>query len=255
MSIVERILEIFNSYAFVAQGWNPQEEDDYQDFVDAVGNALAPAEQGGRVDDGMLRNVLGNVIKSMRATGRSWGPTRQAQVLDTWADEIETTLEAALAQNAQEEAAVEIVEWKENASPRLRFFTKVSNLPAGTKLYTHAERARVPDGWREAILAVIDALDKATGDSDPNIDPDMTDKEVRDEYPEVWSMQQLTAMIAAPSQPAQTVDVGAIREVIHYLQDEGNACMATGDGLDAQWGSRILSMSRKLTRAISGKPL
>jgi hypothetical protein len=165
------------------------------------------------------------------------------------------SMQAALAQNAQEEAAVEIVEWQENASPRLRFFTKVSNLPAGTKLYTHAERARVPDGWREAILAVIDALDKATGDSDPNIDPDMTDKEVRDEYPEVWSMQQLTAMIAAPSQPAQTVDVGAIREVIHYLQDEGNACMATGDGLDAQWGSRILSMSRKLTRAISGKPL
>ena len=68
---------------------------------------------------------------------------------------------------------------------------------------------------------------------------------------------ELSAMISAIdaylAQPAQAVDVGAIREVINYLQDEGNACIATGDGLDAQWGSRILSMSRKLTRAISSE--
>ncbi len=55
----------------------------------------------------------------------------------------------------------------------------------------------VPDGWRETILSVLSALDVATGDSDPNIDPDMNDDEVREEYPEVWAMQQLSAMLAA----------------------------------------------------------
>ena len=53
MSIVERILRVFLSYAELAQGWNPQEEGDYQDFVDAVGSALAPAEQCVRVYSGL----------------------------------------------------------------------------------------------------------------------------------------------------------------------------------------------------------
>lgn len=61
------------------------------------------------------------------------------------------------------------------------------------------------------------------------------------------------AIDAHLAQPGQAADVGAIREVINYLQDEGNACIATGDGLDAQWGSRILSMGRKLARALSGE--
>jgi hypothetical protein len=51
------------------------------------------------------------------------------------------------------------------------------------------------------VLAVLSALDVATGDSDPNIDPDMTDDEVRDEYPEVWAMQQLSALLAASPTP------------------------------------------------------
>jgi hypothetical protein len=56
---------------------------------------------------------------------------------------------------------------------------------------THPKREYTPE---EIILRVLTALDIASGDSDPNIDPDMTDDEVRSEYPVVWSMQQLTSL-------------------------------------------------------------
>lgn len=115
-------------------------------------------QQAGRVDEGMLRNVLGNVVKSMRATGRSWGPTRQAQVLDTWADEIDTTLEAALAQNTQGEAVVTVGMFRGSDHTQDNYHGKgyevtfsredagrLNDLPTGTKLYLHAERARVPE--------------------------------------------------------------------------------------------------------------
>lgn len=61
----------------------------------------------------------------------------------------------------------------------------------------YARHAAVPDGWRDVVSKVLTALDKATGDTDPNIDPDMTDDEVRDEYPEIWAMQKLSALLDA----------------------------------------------------------
>jgi hypothetical protein len=61
----------------------------------------------------------------------------------------------------------------------------------------------VRDGWKDMVRSVLSALDKATGDTDPNIDPDMTDDEVRDEYPEIWAMQQLSALLAASPQPGE----------------------------------------------------
>jgi hypothetical protein len=67
---------------------------------------------------------------------------------------------------------------------------------------TLGEPVAVPDGWVNTIRVVLTALDKATGDTDPNIDPDMTDDEVRDEYPEIWAMQQLSSLLsAAPQHP------------------------------------------------------
>jgi hypothetical protein len=55
----------------------------------------------------------------------------------------------------------------------------------------HPKREYTPE---EIILQVLTVLDIASGDSDPNIDPDMTDDEVRSEYPVVWAMQQLTSL-------------------------------------------------------------
>lgn len=52
------------------------------------------------------------------------------------------------------------------------------------------------ESWRPVVSRVLTALDIATGDTDPNIDPDMTDDEVRDEYPEIWAMQQLSLLLA-----------------------------------------------------------
>lgn len=67
---------------------------------------------------------------------------------------------------------------------------------------TLGEPVAVPAGWRDTVRAVLTVLDKATGDTDPNIDPDMSDDEVRDEYPEIWAMQQLSALLsAAPHHP------------------------------------------------------
>jgi len=68
--------------------------------------------------------------------------------------------------------------------------------------HTLGEPVAVPDEWRDTVCAVLTVLDKSTGDTDPNIDPDMTDDEVRDEYPEIWAMQQLSALLtAAPHHP------------------------------------------------------
>lgn len=78
MSIVERILEIFNSYAELSQGWNPEEEDDYQDFVDAVGSALFTAERGDRVDKGMVSAAIYAAERSSNATRIGWKAMRAA---------------------------------------------------------------------------------------------------------------------------------------------------------------------------------
>lgn len=60
-----------------------------------------------------------------------------------------------------------------------------------------ARNAVVSDeSWRPVVSKVLTALDIATGDTDPNIDPDMTDDEVRDEYPEIWAMQKLSLLLA-----------------------------------------------------------
>lgn len=84
--LVEKVLGIFLSYAELAQGWNPQEEDDYKDFVDAVGNALAPAEQAGRVDG-----------------FEDWWERTEADVSSPH-DAAKSAWQATLAQNAQGEA-------------------------------------------------------------------------------------------------------------------------------------------------------
>lgn len=95
-----------------------------------------------------------------------------------------------------------------------------------------AQPRAVPDGMgeavlvpRETLLAIVSALDVATGDSDPNIDPDMTDDEVRDEYPEVWAMRQLSGLITtSPAQPRAVPDGWALgpREPTDAMCDAGD---------------------------------
>ena len=49
----------------------------------------------------------------------------------------------------------------------------------------------------EAVgLTVVNALDGALGDTDPSIDPDATDDDVRDEHPVFWACQQMSAALA-----------------------------------------------------------
>lgn len=56
---------------------------------------------------------------------------------------------------------------------------------------------------REHLSAVLTALDIATGDTDPSIDYDMSDDDVRQELPAVWAMQQIAGMLAAPQSVAK----------------------------------------------------
>lgn len=51
--------------------------------------------------------------------------------------------------------------------------------------------------WRAIVARVLTVLDMATGDTDPNIAPDMTDDEVCAEYPEIWACQQLSGLLTA----------------------------------------------------------
>lgn len=47
----------------------------------------------------------------------------------------------------------------------------------------------------ETLRKIFGALDQALGDTDPFLDPDMTDEEVRDEEPLFWAAQKLSAEI------------------------------------------------------------
>lgn len=147
MSMVERILEVFNSYAFVAQGWNPQEEDDYQNFVDAVGNALAPAEQGERVG-------------GFDAWFAKEYPVAPLAIVDgdreciTLRDGLREAWQAALAQNAQGDKPVA---WCAGLDATVYGFIDAKAWKEGeftTPLYLHAERARVPElqGWTLKLM-------------------------------------------------------------------------------------------------------
>ena len=71
-------------------------------------------------------------------------------------------------------------EWERehNCAPRGRMGITIKDESFAQTL---GEPVAVPDGWINTVRAVLTALDKATGDTDPNIDPDMTDDEVRDE--------------------------------------------------------------------------
>lgn len=50
---------------------------------------------------------------------------------------------------------------------------------------------------RDVLLALISALDCALGDTDPSIDPDYTDEEVKRDYPVFWVCRQLVAIRSA----------------------------------------------------------
>lgn len=74
--------------------------------------------------------------------------------------DVARALEQALTQQRREcEAAVEILGWKDNATPRLRFLTKIVNLPAGTKLYTTPQPSA--DAVREVIGSMRNFADVA----------------------------------------------------------------------------------------------
>ena len=54
---------------------------------------------------------------------------------------------------------------------------------------------------REALEAVFDTLDQHLGDTDPSIDEDMTDEEIRDEEPIFWCCQQISQALKATEPP------------------------------------------------------
>lgn len=55
-----------------------------------------------------------------------------------------------------------------------------------------------PVGWRDTVSRVLTVLDKATGDTDPNIAMELTDDDIRGDYPLIWSCQQLAGLLAIP---------------------------------------------------------
>lgn len=60
---------------------------------------------------------------------------------------------------------------------------------------------------RDNLLSIISTIDNALGDTDPSIDADATDEEVRADYPIFWACQQLSAMLPpAPSQLSKRDD-------------------------------------------------
>ena len=65
-------------------------------------------------------------------------------------------------------------------------------------LRADAEKIRALEA---AVRDAISALDDALGDTDPVIDAEATDEEVRDEQPVFWACQRLSAALAATQSP------------------------------------------------------
>jgi hypothetical protein len=109
-----------------------------------MGNATActpTMDRGGRVDEGMTIEEKCKVIQENRDYWYGVAEEYRQKLFDA---------EAALAQNAQGELPlVEVTIVPFNGGSRLDFSSRDwwHKLPTGThKLYTHAERARVPEG-------------------------------------------------------------------------------------------------------------
>ena len=65
-----------------------------------------------------------------------------------------------------------------------------------------------PVAWKKRLVEIHDALSYELGDTDPHIEDDMTDEEVREEMPVFWAAKEVAALIAgidaALTQPSTT---------------------------------------------------
>ena len=65
-----------------------------------------------------------------------------------------------------------------------------------------------PVAWKRRLVEIHDALSYELGDTDPHIEDDMTDEEVREEMPVFWAAKEVAALIAgidaALTQPSTT---------------------------------------------------
>ena len=69
-----------------------------------------------------------------------------------------------------------------------------------------------PVAWKRRLVEIHDALSYELGDTDPHIEDDMTDEEVREEMPVFWAAKEVAALIAgidaALTQPSTTFSTG-----------------------------------------------
>ena len=76
---------------------------------------------------------------------------------------------------------------------------------AADMLRADAEKIRALEA---AVRDAVSALDDALGDTDPVIDAEATDEEVRDEQPVFWACQCLSAALAATQSPRSEAGEG-----------------------------------------------
>jgi hypothetical protein len=155
----------------------------------------APAEQAWRVDESIIER-LRNALK-MHDEDRTTIQSLASSVGDF-------LREAALAQNAQGEAVAEIGQcWdlRYLGADSIASIAKRHNLKVGDKLYTRAERARVPDGWR-----ITPERNPLGGKSAMRLHaPDGRSALFGTFSEEVLARDFLNLLAAAPSQPEDAV--------------------------------------------------
>ena len=52
-----------------------------------------------------------------------------------------------------------------------------------------------PVAWKRRLVEIHDALSDELGDTDPHIEDDMTDEEVREEMPVFWAAKEVATLI------------------------------------------------------------
>ena len=55
--------------------------------------------------------------------------------------------------------------------------------------------AQAPVAWKRRLVEIHDALSYELGDTDPHIEDDMTDEEVREEMPVFWAAKEVATLV------------------------------------------------------------
>ena len=96
--------------------------------------------------------------------------------------------------NTKDEALRLALEWIE-AQPEPRMIGAAKVVQSLRAALAQKDEQEQPVAWKRRLVEIHDALSYELGDTDPHIEDDMTDEEVREEMPVFWAAKEVATLI------------------------------------------------------------